>query len=188
MASSYQGVRIQKTAIESYSTTPPATTHQIVMGAPDSTSLVKDVTNNIMMLQTDTATGNVHGMEFRNYDAGGTQDSIALNGTAGLNYIVNKGTATSTVFPVFTIQQIDGTTGGPQIHFDTIYAQTIYANDVIANTSQYQSIDTGGESYANVNNPRTDAILNDPWFNKTFVSSPPALTFTTTTINTGTDI
>jgi len=188
MASSYQGVRIQKTAIESYSTTTPATTHQIVMGAPDSTSRVKDVTNNILLLQTETANGNVHGMEFRNYDAGGTENSIALNGTAGLNYIVNKGTATSTVFPVFKIQQIDGTTGGPQIHFDTIYAQKIYATDVIANTSQVTSIETGGESYANVNNPSTDAILNDPWFNKTFVSSPPALTFDTTTINTSTDI
>ena len=188
MASSYQGVRIQKTAIESYSTTPPATTHQIVMGAPDSTSRVKDVTNNIMMLQTDTATGNVHGMEIRNYDAGGTEDSVALNGTAGLNYIVNKGSAASTVLPIFTIQQIDSATESPQIHFDTIYVQKIVAGTVEAHTSQYTSIETGGSIYQDIINQSTDAIFNDPWFKKTFVSPPPVLTFNTTTINTSTDI
>lgn len=188
MASSYQGVRIQKTAIESYSTTTPATAHKITMGAPGATENASDRTNNIMLLQTDTASGHVRGMEFRNYDAGGMENSVALNGTAGLNYIVNKGTANSTVLPVFTIQQIDSTTGPPQIHFDTIYAQKIIAGTVEAHESQYTSITTGGEIYQDIINQRTDAIFNDPWFQKTFVSPPPVLTFNTTTTNTSTDI
>lgn len=187
MASSYQGVRIQKTAIESYTTDTTKVKHQIVIGAPDSTSHVKDVTNNIMMLQTDT-TGNIHGMEFRNYDAGGkASDNTDLNGTAGLNYIVNKGTASSSVLPVFTIQQIDGV-DGPQIHFDTIYAKTIVAGTVQAHVSQYTSIETGGSVIQPIISQTTDAIYNDPWFQSIFVSAPPALTFTTATINTSTDI
>lgn len=185
---SYQGVRIQKTVIESIPTDTPATTHQITIGTAGDTSLVKDITNSIMLLQTSAA-GNVHGMEFRNYDAGGTAaDSTALNGTAGLNYIINKGTVQSSVLPVFTIQQIDST-AGPQIHFDTIYAKNIIADTVQANASLFGSMETAplGSAPLPFVSETAYSISDNPWFNSNFVSAPPALTFGTV-INTSTDI